>query len=266
MDARRIGIIGFGAIGEALAARLPGVEGARLAAVLVRERGAAAARERLAPDIAVATDRDAFLSIGLDLVVECAGQEAVRAHAAPILAAGVPLMVISTGALAAPGVLDSLLAACAGPARLLVPAGAIAGLDGLGALKEAGLTGVTYTSTKPPLAWRGTPAEARLDLAALTEPVVFFEGSAREAALAYPKNANLAATVALAGMGLDATRVRLVADPAATGNTGRIDAESAIGTLTVTMAGEASANPKTSASVAFSLLQAIRSGGARLVI
>ncbi|WP_210247620.1 aspartate dehydrogenase [Salinarimonas soli] len=147
-----------------------------------------------------------------------------------------------------------------------MPAGAIAGLDGLGTLKAAGLHAVTYTSTKPPLAWRGTPAERTVDLEALTERVVFFEGSAREAALQFPKNANLAATVALAGLGFERTRVRLVADPESRGNTGEVRAESEIGTLEVTMAGLASTNPKTSASVAYNLLHAIRQRGARLVI
>jgi aspartate dehydrogenase len=148
----------------------------------------------------------------------------------------------------------------------LVPAGAIAGLDGLGTLKLAGLSRVNYTSIKPPLAWRGTPAERILPLDTLQERTVFFEGSAREAALIYPKNANLAATVALAGLGFDGTRVQLVADPAAQGNTGMIEADSEIGTMTVVMSGRASANPKTSASTAFSLLHAIHARSAQIVI
>ena len=109
-------------------------------------------------------------------------------------------------------------------------------------------------------------APGALDLDALREPVVFFDGSAREAALAYPKNANLAATVALAGLGLDETRVRLVADPTANGNTGRIEATSAVGTLLVENAGAAGANPKTSASTAYSLAYALANESAHFVI
>lgn len=263
--AERVALIGLGAIGRALAEGL-GAEGGPPVGVLVRERGAGEARRLLPEDVAVETSLDGLLAARPSLVVECAGQEAVRAHGAAILAAGVPLMIVSTGALAAPGELERLLAAASGPARLIVPAGAIAGLDGLGALKAAGLTAVTYTSTKPAEAWRGTPAERAVDLATLTGPTVVFQGTAREAALAYPKNANLAATVALAGLGLDRTRVRLVADPGATGNTGRVEASSEVGTLVAEMAGAASANPKTSASVAFSLLHAVRTRSARLVI
>lgn len=263
----RVALIGFGAIGQAVAAELAaGTGGPRLEAVLVRPQYAEDARRRLPETVSVRTELSALLDHDPDLVVECAGQEAVRSHAPDILRAGRRLMVVSTGALATPDFLDDLVAQARPPAQLLVPAGAIAGLDGLGALKVAGLTSVTYTSTKPPLAWRNTPAEEVVALDALRERAVFFEGSARDAALRYPKNANLAATVALAGLGFERTTVRLVADPAAEGNTGTIHAESAIGAMSVTMAGRASANPKTSASTACSLVHAIRAQGALLVI
>ena len=120
-----------------------------------------------------------------------------------------------------------------------------------------------YTSTKPPHAWLGTPAQDRFDLLALRTPTVVFEGTARAAALAFPKNANLAAAVALAGLGLDATTVQLVADPAATGNTGQIDAEGATSRLQVTVSGASSAgNPKTSGIVAFSVLACLANAAA----
>jgi aspartate dehydrogenase len=268
MARERIALIGLGAIGRAVAdglAREP--EGGELVAVLVRPAHVAAAGAALPATVAIATTIGALLAKRPTLVVECAGQSAVAQYGEGVLAAGGDLLVVSTGALAAPGLLDQLKAAArASGARLIVPAGAIAGLDGLGALKRAGLTRVTYTSTKPPLAWRGTAAESLIDLASVAEPTVFFEGTAREAALAYPKNANLAATVALAGLGFDATRVRLVADPAAAANTGEIEAESAAGTMRLVMAGRASANPKTSASVAYSVLHAVAARGATLVI
>lgn len=258
---QRVALIGLGAIGTAVAEGLLAVgpgSGTKLSAVLVRSGRVHQARDALPGRVAVTASMDDLLAQRPHLVAECAGQGAVAEHAEAVLAAGIDLMAISSGALAEPGRLERLtrVAADSG-ARLIVPAGAIAGLDGLGALRRAGLHWVRYTSTKPPLAWAGTPAEAVLDLAALTEATTFFEGSAREAALAYPKNANLAASVALAGLGLDATRVRLVADPAATGNTGRIEAEGAAGRLEVSMGGAASANPKTSASTAWSVLDAI---------
>jgi aspartate dehydrogenase len=262
-----VAIIGFGAIGRVLAGcLLANPEGPRLVAVAVRSN-AVAARAALPPQVAIAGSPAELLQMRPDLAVECAGQAALASFAPALLAAGIDVMAASTGALARPGVLEDWLPPEAPhQGRLFVPAGAIAGLDGLGAHRLAGLERVSYTSIKPPGAWRDTPAEAKLDLDALAEATVFFEGSAREAALAYPKNANLAATVALAGAGLDRTQVRLVADPAAQGNTGILEAESRIGTLRVESAGRASENPKTSASTAFSLAHAVARTTARLVI
>lgn len=267
MQRERVALIGFGAIGQGVAGHLlMDSSGPELLAVLVRVHQQDRARAALPRHVSVVTSIDALMALQPDIVIECAGQPAVHAYAADILAAGLPLMLVSTGALAADGILERLRAIATGEARLIIPAGAIAGLDGLGALKIAGLKKVTYTSTKPPAAWKGTAAEMLANLDRLQEPVTFFEGAAREAAQQFPKNANLAATVALAGLGLDQTRVRLVADPQAQGNTGRIDAESVIGTMTLVMDGAASANPKTSASTAFSILHAVRQRRARIVI
>ncbi len=262
-----VAIVGFGAIGRVLTKEILGDQkGPRLIAVAVRS-GASEAAAELPEDVAVVRDPDALAALCPDLVVECAGQEALLAYAPILLARGIDVMASSSGALARPGVLEDWLPEpLVGRGRIIVPAGAIAGLDGLGAHRLAGLTQVIYTSIKPPVAWRGTPAETMVDLNSLSEPVVFFEGSAREAALAYPKNANLAATVALAGIGLDATIVRLVADPAAEGNTGIVEAVGSIGTMTVEQRGWASANPKTSASTAYSLAHAVQNVTARLVI
>lgn len=262
-----VAIVGYGAIGSVLAdCLLADRQGPPLRSVVARSTQATA-RATLPASVAVADTADALLRPDVDLVVECCGQDGLRTLAPLVLASGRDLMIVSTGVLAAPGVLDAWVreARLAG-SRLLVPAGAIAGLDGLGACKRAGLTRVLYTSIKPPLAWRGTPAEAVVDLDTLAERTVVFEGTAREAAMAYPKNANLAATVALAGLGLDRTGVRLIADPDMTGNTGHIVADSAVGRLDITVAGPASANPKTSAITAYSLARAVAHRSACLVI
>lgn len=253
-----VAVIGYGAIGQVLVGHLlADAQGPKLVGVLARS-ARDDVRSSLPEDVAVLGSIDELLALAPDIVAECAGQEALLHYAPTLLSAGIDLMVISTGALARPGILDDWTArAQTSGARLFVPAGAIAGLDGLGAHRLAGLSSVVYTSVKPPIAWRGTPAEDLLPLETLRERTVFFDGTAREAAVSYPKNANLAATVALAGMGLDETRVRLVADPAATGNTGVIEAESPIGSMRVEMAGKASANPKTSASTAYSLAHAL---------
>ncbi|MGL4813339.1 MAG: Gfo/Idh/MocA family oxidoreductase, partial [Beijerinckiaceae bacterium] len=149
----RIALIGFGAIGQVVAAHIrDNPNGTQLCAVLVRSQNAVHARRALPADVSVIHDMADMLSLKPDLIVECAGHEAVRQYAADILTAGVDLMIISTGALAAPGYIETLSMAIRGAAQIIIPAGAIAGLDGLGALKIAGLSAVTYTSVKPPLA------------------------------------------------------------------------------------------------------------------
>ena len=262
-----VAILGYGAIGAVLADCLLANPGGPPLRAVVARSNAAAARAALPDGVAVGTTPDTLLRPDVGLVVECCGHDGLLAAGPAILESGRDLMIVSTGVLARPGVLEAWTAVAARRGgRLLVPAGAIAGLDGLGACRLAGLSRVVYTSTKPPAAWRGTPAEQAADLGALTAPTVVFEGSAREAALAFPKNANLAATVALAGLGLDATLVRLVADPGATGNSGHILADSTAGRLEVTLAGPASANPKTSAITAYSLAQAVANRAATLLI
>ena len=259
-----VGIIGLGAIGRLVVDELVRTGAAEVRAALVRSDFSAPGPAA----IRLVNSVDALLATHPSVVLETAGQEAVRQYGVAVLGAGTDLMVISTGALADDETHQRLFEAARGAgSRMLLPVGAIAGTDGLIALRASGLQRVRYTSTKPPAAWRGTPAEELVDLASLGGPTVFFEGSARDAARSYPKNANLAATVALAGLGLDDTEVALVADPAASGNSGRIDAAGVAGTLSVEAHGPAAAtNPKTSAVTAFSMIASLQSLEATLVL
>lgn len=258
---KRVGVIGFGAIGKSLiqAWREAPVRGHAVVSVLARSHQLADARDALPHDVQVTADVEPFLAQGFDLVVEVAGQSAVRELGSRVLRDGADFMIVSVGALADAEVAGELAAAAqAGHSRLLIPVGAIAGLDGLLALRRAGLTELVYASSKPPAAWRGTPADSAFELDALTQATVVFEGSAREAALKFPKNANLAATVALAGMGLDRTRVVLTADPGSTENIQSIQAVSDVSTLRVTVSGRSEgANPKSSVITGLSVLSAL---------
>ncbi|MBP6899979.1 MAG: aspartate dehydrogenase [Burkholderiaceae bacterium] len=273
MTPRRVGLIGWGSIGQTLLqawARQP-VPGHQAAALLLRPAQLQAAREaqarnELPPGLLPMDDAAAFLAAPLDLVVEAAGQGAVRELGEAVLRSGRDLMLLSVGALTDDALRERLQAAAVqAGVRLLLPVGAIAGLDGLLALRQAGLRQLTYTSTKPPLAWKGTPAEQAVDLDALSVPTCFFSGTAREAAARFPKNANLAATVALAGLGLDRTRVELIADPGATGNRGQIEALGDDSRLSITVAGLGSAsNPKSSRITGLSVLSALANGASPL--
>lgn len=205
---------------------------------------------------------DELLALGPPMVVECAGHGAVHGCAAEVLASGTDFLMASVGTLAEAEFARALARAAAPGTRLLIPAGAVAGVDGLLAARTAGLRAVTYSSLKPPKAWAGTRAEDILDLAQTDQATTFFEGTARQAALDYPQNANVGATVALAGMGLDATRVKLVADPGVTDPLGIIEAEGDFGTFRFEIfAYAAPSNPKTSLLTAHSIVHAMRHGG-----
>lgn len=234
----------------------------RVTAVLERphnlERVRAVAQDRFP-----VTDRiEALLETRPDVVVECAGHSAVASYGAAVLRRGIDLVIAATGSLADRRLAAELIDAESGGGRLLIPSGAVAGIDALLAARDS-LTAVTYRSAKPPAAWRGTPAERLIDLAAVTGPTAFFEGSAREAALAYPQNANVGVTIALAGIGLDRTRATLVADPGLGDPLGVIEAEGALGRFRFEiLAYAAPGNPKTSRLTAYSLVLALRSGWA----
>jgi aspartate dehydrogenase len=265
---RRIALIGYGAIGRR-AARLVASDGkARIAAVLLRPDSPARTLAE-ADGLHPVTSLEALLAHDPAVVAEAAGHAALAAHGPDVLAAGIELLAASAGALADPALRSLLLdAALRGEAPLTLPAGAIGGVDAIAAMRLAGLDRVTYTGRKPPGAWRGSPAEDLLDLAALDREAVFFEGNAGSAARAYPKNANVAATLALAGLGFEDTLVRLVADPAVHRNVHELEAEGATGRLVLRLEGLPDPeNPRTSALTAASVAAVAlgRVGGLRLI-
>ncbi len=262
-----IALVGYGAIGRYTVDALAGDEACRIAAVIVRPARVAETQAALGTAVQAA-DSIAALAELPDLIVEAAGHSALGEHGVPALRAGLRLLVVSVGALADRALLAALeQAAQEGGGTAEIAPGAVGGIDALAAARQGGLERVTYTSRKPPPAWKGTPGEALCDLDRLDAPFTLFEGPADEAARTYPKNANVAATVALAGAGFDRTSVRIVADPAAPGNVHEIEAAGAFGRMTLRMEGKPlPANPKTSSLTAFSVLRAIRNEAAAIRI
>lgn len=271
-----LGLIGFGAIAQGLIQILCDGEGAPRRITLLCRPGKEVATQQAAeriiagrgPRVAVVSDLEGLLAATPDVVVECAGHSAVAGFGVAVLTSGIDLIVASIGALADDALLEGLRAAAGqSGAQVTLPSGAIGGIDTLAAARLSGITEVVYTGRKPPHAWAGSPAEAVLDLSALTVETVFFEGSARQAAQAYPKNANVAATLALAGIGMDATQVRLIADPAAKANAHEYAVRSHAVDYAMTMVGKPSAlNPKTSQSTVLSLARAVLNRSAAIVI
>lgn len=262
MDA--IGLIGFGGIGRAVLETLTDQLSAEppLTGILVQ------AIENQSANLPFVTDISEFLGRQPRLVVECAGHAAVRDYGEKVLSSGADLIVVSTGALAHPELLASLrLAAREAGSRLIIPAGAVGGIDALRAARLAGIASVRYRGRKPPRAWQGSSAAESIDLDRLEEPTVIYRGTAREAALAFPKNSNVVATVALAGCGFDDTQVELIADPSVTSNIHEIDVRAESGDFTIALTGKPSAsNPRTSMLTAYSIVRTLLNLDAAVVI
>ena len=263
-----VGLIGYGGIAQDVVAALRDAgDSVKIIGALCRPGRAEKARAAL-PNIDIVETLAALLARRPNIVAEVAGQQAVAEHGPEVLRRGFDLLVISIGALAEQALLERLKAAAReGNSRILLPAGAIGGIDAIAAMRVAGLNAVRYRSRKPPAAWRGSPAEKVADLDKLTQRTVLYKGTAGEAALLYPQNANVAAAVALAGLGFDATEVELVADPEAPGNVHEIEAEGVAGRFAIQLQGKPSrSNPKTSALAALSVARALLNEKATIVI
>lgn len=262
-----IAIIGCGAIGEAVAGYLADHDNVEIAVAIIEPGMDSRARDVFGEDVEVAHSVN-DVAAEIDLAVDCAGHPALRQHGEAVLSRGINLISVSSGALADAGLYEKLAAAAQqGASQLRVVSGAIGALDALSAASIGALQQVTYRGRKPPNGWRGSPAESKLDLDTLTEASVHFSGSARNAALAYPKNANVAASVALAGIGFDDTVVELIADPSIVRNVHEIVVEGDFGRYEFRIEGESLPdNPRSSAITAMSVVREILSLASPIVI
>lgn len=255
----KVALVGSGAITASVLELMKNKTCIQLMALITTPRSLDKAQELLdqyAPDIKATTD---IPTSGIDVVVEMAGHTAIREHVLPAVKRGIRVVIASVGALTDDALRAELTEAQkeGGNQIELIP-GAIGAIDALAAAKIGGLSQVSYFGRKAPIAWKGTAAESIVNLDQLTEPFVFFEGTARQAAQQFPKNANVAATVALAGIGLDHTKVQLIADPVHTENEHRLVVEGVFGQFELRMQNAPlPTNPKTSAQTAYSLVRSI---------
>jgi aspartate dehydrogenase len=251
----RVGLLGAGAIGEfVLEAASDGRAGAAKI-VAVAGRGSAAGRAAAAKYGAQYVDARELANHDVRVIVEAAGHGGLVEHGLAYLKRGVDLVVLSAGALADDDLFASLINACrASGARVYVPSGGIAGMDGLKALMIAGAQ-VSLTTRKPPRAWKNIEYVEKLgvDLDEMREPVVLYDGEARRAVRYFPQNVNIAAVLSLAGVGFDKTKLRVIADPTIDKNIHQIRAVGPTGSMTVTMENvPMPSNPKTAWQAALS--------------
>lgn len=260
----RVAVAGLGAIGRAVVSLLAeGVPGVELAAVAARDRAKAEATLREL-GIEVAVEPIDGLEPLADVVIECAPAHVLPEIAEPFLRAGKEVVVLSAGALLDHPYLLDLAATCGGTISL--PTGALLGLDAVGAAAEGEIRSLRLTTRKPPAGLVGAPGieASGVDLAAITEPVRVFAGTAREAARHFPANLNVAVALSLAGPGPDRTEVELWADPAVTRNTHTIVMESDVADLTMTIENVPSENPRTGRITALSVISMLRKRAAHL--
>ncbi len=220
-----VAIGGLGAIGLPVARALDaGIFGLELVAVSARDRDKAA--RNLADFVKpVPVLGLAELAGRADIVVECAPAAVFPEIAEAAIEAGRTLVTVSCGALLERG--DLIERARATGARIVIPSGALLGLDAVRAAAEGTIHSVRMVTRKPPGSLAGAPylTERGIELAGLTEPRKVFEGTAREGARGFPANVNVAAALSLAGVGADETRLEIWADPAQTRNSHRIVVE-----------------------------------------
>ena len=253
-----VGIGGLGTIGVAVARALlsDSIPGMHLEAVTVRDPASVARRLDGAAVDAVSF---AELAQRCDVIMETLPRAHFRAIAEPALDAGKIFIPLSVGALLEED--DLIERARASGARIVVPTGALLGLDAVRAAAEGEIFSVTMETRKPPQGLLGAPylTEHAISLDGLTEPLRVFSGSARDGARGFPANVNVAAALSLAGIGPDRTRLDIWADPGVTRNTHRIvvDADSARLTLMIENVPSVE-NPKTGKITALSAITTLR--------
>jgi aspartate dehydrogenase len=254
----RVAIAGLGAIGRALARSLnDGIPGLVLACAAAGDRAKAQswldAQGIACPLVAL----DDFPKHA-DIAIECAPSSALERICRPMLEAGKQVMVLSAGALLPRPDLMELAKKHGG--RILVPTGALLGLDAVSAAAEGNIHSVRMTTRKPPLGLKGAPwlEQNAICVDNLTQAKRVFSGSAREAAAGFPANVNVVAALSLAGIGPDRTFIEIWADPSVTRNCHTIEVEADSARFSLSIENVPSDNPKTGKIVALSVLAALR--------
>jgi aspartate dehydrogenase len=254
----RVAIAGLGSIGRVLARRLTeGMPGLRL--VCVAAGDAAKAMAWLdAEQIAVPLVAPAAFPAHADLAVECAPPRILEQVCRPMLEVGKKVMVLSCGMLLERPDLIELARERGG--QIIVPTGALIGLDAVTAAAEGEIKSVSMITRKPVKGLLGAPyLEKRgIDIAGITAPMRIFQGSAREAARGFPENVNVAAALALAGIGPDRTTIEIWADPSLSRNVHRIVVDSDSASFEMQIQNIPSENPKTGRITALSAIAALR--------
>ena len=227
----RVAIAGLGPIGKKVAEALDqGIDGLSLAAVSAQNPekhhnwlGTLKALPAILPI--------EKLSDVADLAIECAPAKLLRSIVAPFVQKGKTAIVLSAGALLENEDLIDMARQNGG--QIVVPTGALIGLDAVTAAAVGEIHSVRMVTRKPVQGLAGAPflVENNIDIDQIKEPLKIFDGSAREAAKGFPANLNVAVALSLAGIGPDRTRLEIWADPALTRNVHRVEVDFGFGAV-----------------------------------
>ena len=247
---KKVGIAGCGALGSIVAQALTdGLEGYELAAISDVEK-----RPFNVPALNFSE-----LAETCDIIVECLPAAIVQELADEVLSRGKTLIAISSSALMIYP--DILRKAKMSSGHLIIPSGALCGLDAVTALSWPGIDSAKIVSTKPPRGFKGAPyvVQNNIDVDHMTEKTLIFSGNALDAAKAFPANVNVAATLSLAGLGPEKTMVEVWADPKAFGNSHEIIVEGGGSLLRSRIENRPDpSNPKSSMLAAWSIISTLK--------
>jgi len=263
----RVAIAGLGTIGLKVAEAIDSgdLPGLSLTAVSAKNRTKAAANLRnfrTRPAI-VSLDELAELA---DVVAECSPAEVFSQCADAAIARGRIFITVSAGALLERA--DLISHAEKTGAQIIVPTGALVGLDAVRAAAEGQITSVIHCVRKPGTSLKGAPfvEQNNINLDNLTAALCIFKGSAREAAKGFPANVNVSAALGMAGIGADETNVEIWADPAIDRNIHEVFVEADSARFSMKIENVPSKNAATGKITALSVIAALRRLTAPLVI
>jgi len=266
----KIGLIGYGTIGRIFAKAVEEGRAGDVTLAIVKDIDRDPPFELTDGGPLYTDSIERFLDADMDLAVEAASQSVLREYGPLVLRTGRDLVAVSVGALADNAFLQGLMQLSSQHGgRMLIPSGAIGGLDALSAACIEEVDEVILTSTKPVRAFRGVKSliDPDLNLDTITLPTCIYEGPAEDVVTKYPKNVNVAAALSLSGIGFARTKVRVVADPHAQRNVHHIVARGAFGELSIELKLHPSPeNPKTTYLAALSLVSLVKGLTSRIKV
>jgi aspartate dehydrogenase len=265
---KKVGVIGYGSIGREIMAaiRRQEVPNAKIVGLFDKESQVIGSVDYDNSELHLFSDFKEFYNSpiysSLDIVIECASKGAVREYGKIIIESKKDLIVLSVGAFSDIKFLSELQnLSNLNNTRILIPTGAIAGLDSIRSVKKY-LDSLSITTTKHPKSFAGAPffKTSKIKLDEISNETVLFEGNAITAIEYFPANVNVAVSIALAGIGLEKTRVKIIADPMISVNKHEILAKGSFGEIHIIVQNVPSpTNPKTSYLASLSAIECLRS-------